>query len=298
MRQLALNPVWTLLFIAYGAWAVADSSGTTSLPASNPTTAAAVLPARQSFHIYLLMGQSNMAGRGAIGPAPQETNPHILALNSDGQWVIAKDPLHAKEGRIEPGIGPGMSFAREMLKANPNVTIGLVPCAVGGTPLRRWVKRGDLYDKAVARAKVAARSGAISGVLWHQGESDSDKKAYAESYEARLTQMFKDLRRELDQPDLPIVVGQLGTFVSTDKHPYVDTVRQALQRVPTVLPHVGYADSTGLNHKGDELHFTADAQRELGARYAKAMQALTTVGPQTAPATRSTSIVEFGAVAE
>lgn len=249
-------------------------------PASSTTPAPAIVtpPAQKDrFHIYVLMGQSNMVGRDTSGLASQVDNPRVLALNADGQWTVARDPIHPQVGRIAGGRGPGIPFTQEMLKsADPGVTVGLVPCAVGGTPLRRWTKGkgGDLYEKAVSRAKIAAEAGIIKGVLWHQGESDTEKQENAESYEARLTQMFKDFRTDLGQPDLPIVVGQLGEFLAMTptKYPYENTVRAAIQHVPSVLPHVGYADSAGLGHKGDQLHFSADAQKEMGARFAKAMQ--------------------------
>jgi hypothetical protein len=247
-----------------------------SLPgrAAAATTNETMVPAKESFHIYLLMGQSNMVGRDTRGLPTNQNNPRILMLDTNGQWVVAKDPLHPKIGHIDSGIGPGMSFAEEMLKADSNVTIGLVPCAVGGTPLRRWVKGGDLYENAVSLAKVAAKSGVLKGVLWHQGESDTDKKENAESYKARLTQMFRDLRSDLNVPDLPIVVGQLGLFLEPEKFPYLDTVRAAIKQMPGALPQVGYADSVGLGDKGDRLHFSAEAQREFGRRYASALQQL------------------------
>jgi len=229
------------------------------------------VPSGKRFHIYLLMGQSNMVGRDTRGMDSQIVNPQILALNTNGQWIVAHDPLHPRNGRIDPGVGPGMSFAAEMLKADPTVTIGLVPCAVGGTPLRRWVKGGDLYENAVARAKIAAQAGVIEGVLWHQGEADTEKQENAETYGKRLTQMFKDLRQDLGMPDLPIVVGQLGEFLSPKKYPYVDTVRATIRNVPSMVPNAGYADSAGLTDKGDKLHFTVGAQREFGTRYARAM---------------------------
>lgn len=111
-------------------------------------------------------------------------------------------------------------------------------------------------------------------MLWHQGESDTGKKENAETYEARLTQMFTDLRQDLGLPDLPIVVGQLGEFLTTENYPYVETVRGAIEHVSAALPGVGFADSKGLGHKGDGLHFSADAERELGARFARAMREL------------------------
>jgi hypothetical protein len=253
------------------------SQGQQPAPIATPAQPTAKPPAKKdAFHIYLLMGQSNMAGRDTRSLASQVDNPRVLALNTDDKWVVARDPIHAKEGRIEPGAGPGIPFAVEMIKADPKIAIGLVPCAVGGTPLRRWAKGADLYEKALSRAKIAAQAGVIKGVLWHQGETDTTKQENADSYEKRLTQMFRNLRTDLGLPDLPIVVGQLGEFLSQSpgKYPYAETVRNAIKHMPAVLPHVGYADSAGLSDKGDKLHFSADAQKELGARFAKAMQEL------------------------
>lgn len=229
---------------------------------------------KQDFHIYLLMGQSNMCGRDTRQLASQVDNPKILAFNSDGKWVIARDPMFPMAGRIEPGAGPGIPFAAKMLAADPKVTIGLVPCAVGGTQLRRWVKGGDLYENALVQAKAAAENGVISGVLWHQGESDSEKMETAEIYEARLKHMFSDLRADLKQPDLPIVVGEIGEFMDEKKFPGAETVRKAIKRMPKVVEHVGFVNSSGLKDKGDELHFDADGSKQLGERFAKEMQAL------------------------
>lgn len=232
-----------------------------------------VLPPKERLHIYLLMGQSNMAGRGSL-PDMQPQNPRILTFTPDGKWSIAKDPLHQKDGRTEPGVGPSMSFASEMLKSDPDITIALVPCAVGGSPLKRWVKGGDLYARALERAKLASDAGVIQGVLWHQGESDSDKEPWAKSYEQRLSGMFKSLRDDLGKARLPVVVGQLGEFMPKKRFPHVEGVRAALRAVPKKDPNIGFVDSEGLADKGDKLHFSTEAQQEMGRRYAKAMTAL------------------------
>lgn len=221
--------------------------------------------------IYLLMGQSNMVGRDTSDMLGQAEDPRIVTLDSAGSWVVARDPIHAKTSDKEPGVGPGISFAREMLVVSPALKIGLVPTAVGGTELRRWVKGGDLYEHAVARARVAAQTSVIRGVLWHQGESDAKTHADASNYGERLTQMFKDLRQDLGQPDLPIIVGEIGDFLSPARFPAADTVAEALRRMPEALPRVGFADSAGLAHIGDHLHFTSASARELGRRYAHAM---------------------------
>lgn len=238
-----------------------------------PMTADAT-PAPAQLDLYLLMGQSNMAGRDTRDLGAQVDDPRVLTLTGDGQWVVARDPIHAKTGRIEPGVGPGIAFARELLGSDATRTIGLIPCAVGGTPLRRWVKGGDLYEQAVARAREASARGVIRGVLWHQGEADAEKAANAASYGARLAKMFQDLRQDLGLPDLPIVVGEIGQFVSPQRLPEAATVRDAQRHLPETLSHVGFASSDGLVHLGDELHFSADSARELGRRFARAMRAL------------------------
>lgn len=251
-------------------------------PTELPTTKSddAKLPgAKENFHIYLLMGQSNMAGRDTRTLTSQVDNPHVLALGTNGQWIIARDPIHTKVGRIEPGAGPGIPFALEMLKTETNLTIGLIPCAVGGTPLSRWVKGGDLYEKAMYQAKLTASAGVIKGVLWHQGESDSTKQQNATTYAARLAQMIRDFRAELGQTNLPIVVGQLGEFLEPEKYPYAETVRSAIRSVSTNLPNVGYAASNGLGDKGDKLHFSAESQKQMGIRFAHAMQKLQPTRP-------------------
>src|SRR5947207_2306397 len=135
------DPHRTILFAFLSLLCGVTSYGQQPSSSASPTSTAATVspPAKKdSFHIYLLMGQSNMAGRDTRGLAAQTTDPRVLAMTPEGQWVVAKDPIHQKDGRTEPGVGPGISFGLAMIKANPGVIIGLVPCAVGGTPLKRW----------------------------------------------------------------------------------------------------------------------------------------------------------------
>jgi hypothetical protein len=271
----------TFMMISATLFASTSANTQPPAPAAAPVTGAATStavvtpPTRDHFHIYLLMGQSNMVGRDTRSLATQVDNPRILSLNHDNQWVVAREPI-TYDAQKPVGQGPGIPFANEMLKTifkdDSSVAIGLVPCAVGGTPLSRWVKGADLYEARIARAKIAAQSGVIAGALWHQGEADTEDPQLANTYEKRLTRMFRDLRTDLNTPDLPIVVGQLGPFLDPAKYPYLKQVRTALEGLPTDLLHVAYADSAGLTDRGDQLHFDAASQILFGARYAAAMQ--------------------------
>lgn len=238
------------------------------------TNAANQPPTREKFKVYLLMGQSNMAGRGVPEKEDKTPHPRVLVFTQSNQWQVAVEPLTLGEKKKTPGVGPGLAFAKVMADANPGVSIGLVPCAVGGTPLKRWVKGGTLYENTVARARSSEKLGVLSGVLWHQGEADSGSQTNAESYGDRLTKMIADIRADLNSPKLPFVVGQTGQFNYTrpgDPQPFARLVNETLSKIPDTVPNTGCALSKGLTSKPDLVHFDAASQRELGKRYAAEM---------------------------
>lgn len=238
------------------------------------------LPAKERLHLYLLIGQSNMAGRGAMDAAAKQAHPRVLKFTKEATWAPATDPLHFDKPIA--GVGLGSSFARAMAEANPDATIGLIPCAVGGTPLSRWVKGGDLYAQALERAKLALKDGTLKGILWHQGEADSGSQQLAASYGARLAQMVKDLRADLGAGDVPFVAGKLGEFLKREdkdgKPSFWPKVNEQIGAVAQTIPRSAAVESAGLQHKGDVVHFDTPSLRELGQRYAEAMRQLQAAG--------------------
>jgi predicted neuraminidase len=242
----------------------------------NEEQVAAKLPPKDKLELYLLIGQSNMAGRGALANENALSQIRVLKLSPRNAWAPGVEPLHTDKPIA--GAGIGMSFAREMADANPKVTIGLIPCAVGGTPLQRWQKGGDLYQQALVRAKVAMQTGTLKGILWHQGEGDSGKEDTARSYGARLSQMVKDLRVDLGAGDVPFVAGKLGEFLARqgkDGNPsFWPVVNEQLAELPKLVPHTAIVESDGLKHKGDGVHFDTASLREFGKRYAETMKKL------------------------
>ena len=134
--------------------------------------------------LILLIGQSNMAGRGLLGEVPPIKNAHITMLRDD-QWQQASEPLHTDKETA--GVGLASSFASEYLGAFPEAEIGLVPSAVGGTPLSRWMPGCDLYENALVNARRAMEDGQLKAILWHQGEADAQDIALAQSYGQRLS---------------------------------------------------------------------------------------------------------------
>lgn len=231
---------------------------------------------REKLHLYLLIGQSNMAGRGAIAPPDEVPHPRVLALDPLGRWRMALDPLH--HDKPTAGVGLGSWFGRAVADADPGVVVGLIPSAVGGTPLSRWQKEGDLYPKALEQARLAQSQGVLKGILWHQGENDSDTEANASSYAARLSAMIADLRNDLHLPDLPFVAGTLGDFLIREPRldtPFAARVNDQIRTLTNQVPHFALVEATRLTPMSDKIHFDTPSLRELGTRYAAALQRLT-----------------------
>ncbi|MBM3858670.1 MAG: sialate O-acetylesterase [Verrucomicrobia bacterium] len=234
-------------------------------------------PGKGRFHLYLLIGQSNMAGRGKIAPEYAVSSDRILKFTKENAWAAGVDPLHFDKPTIA-GVGLGTSFARAMADAAPGVTIGLIPCAVGGTPLERWCNGGDLYQQALERAQLAMKDGTLKGILWHQGESDSVTETKARSYGERLAKMVSDLRSDLGAGDAPFVAGKLGEFLKREdksgKPSFWPVVNEQIASLPKRVARAAVVESKGLKHKGDDVHFDAPSLREFGKRYADAMSRL------------------------
>lgn len=231
------------------------------------------LPAKEKFHLFLLVGQSNMAGRGKVEEQDKTPHPRVLMLSKAGEWVLATDPMHFDKPIA--GVGLGKTFGTLVAEANPDIVVGLIPCAVGGSPIDSW-KPGEFYkptnshpwDDAMKRAKLARESGTLKGILWHQGESDANEKL-APSYENKLHALVGAFRKELGD-DFPFLAGQIGQFEDVPWNEYHKQVNQAHADLPKHVARTAYVSAEGLKHLGDKVHFDSVSLREFGKRYAEA----------------------------
>ena len=215
--------------------------------------------------LYLLVGQSNMAGRGVLTDGNRVSADGIFKLDADGKWQMAEEPIHFDKPSIA-GAGLAASFARFMADRRPGVTVGLIPCAVGGTAIDRWVESGDLWSNAVKRTRIALKSGTLKGILWHQGEADSTA-ALAPSWGAKLESIIASFRREFGQ--VPFVAGELGRYL--DESGRWQDINAHLHALEGRVPAYRVVSSEGLAPKSDNVHFDTESLREFGLRYAAAM---------------------------
>ena len=226
-------------------------------------------------------------------------------------FVVAEDPLHHPRVRWRDDkggtrIGLGLSFAKALLP-HTSQDILLVPaawsgsgfCAAPGDPGWNAADSVDpalggtlLLDRALTRLNIALREsgGVFRGILWHQGEADSNNLVCASLYRRNLQQLVEKIRAQAvvdrrgasargPQAPIPFVAGTMskaGEFahfgVVKDR---VDTTHRLIAQL---VPWSGFVNSDDLVPPAYScgsnscVHFGAAALREMGVRYAKALQ--------------------------
>ena len=232
------------------------------------------LPEKENFHLFLLAGQSNMAGRGIVEEEDKVPHKRVLTLDKYEKWIPAVDPIHFDKPKVA-GVGLGKTFGIILAEKNPEITIGFIPCAVGGSPISVWEPgqyyeptKSYPYDDALKRAKTAIKYGIIKGILWHQGESDS-KPAKAEIYAEKLHALVERFRSDLDAPEVPFIAGQLGIHPDKPINHSKKLVTLTLKSLPEKVKYTGFVSSEGFTFNKDNVHFDSKSLREFGRRYAE-----------------------------
>lgn len=231
----------------------------------------AKLPRKENVWIFILAGQSNMAGRGFVEPQDTMPNSRILTINAANQIIIAKEPLHFYEPNLT-GLDCGHSFANRLLRnLNKEITILLLPVAVGGSSSQQWL--GDSLHRNVRlmsnfKKKVEAMRdyGIVKGILWHQGESDADTGNIA-GYQGRLEKIFNEFRSYCGNTNIPILIGELGSF--SENQAQWNLVNEAIHQYGATDKNSIVISTSDLKPKADKIHFNSEGQRLMGSRMAE-----------------------------
>lgn len=245
------------------------------------------------FHVFLAFGQSNMEGGGAMNESDRTVDPRfqVMADFDDpargrefGQWYDALPPLT----RRVRGISMMDYFGRTMVERLPKQKrVGIIKLAVSGTRIQLWDKDafqdyldnlppdgqwkkplamaydGSPYEYLIRMARLAQQDGVISGILIHQGESNSKDPEWPTRVRKVYDDIIKDLN--LDPARVPLLAGEV---VNADQGGTEASANEIMKNLPGVLPNSTVISSAGVPANPDRLHFTADGQREMGRRYA------------------------------
>lgn len=231
------------------------------------------IPNKENIWVFVLAGQSNMAGRGKVEPADTIPDPRILSINKDGELILAKEPLHFYEPGMA-GLDCGLSFAKTLLSSVPDhISLLIIPTAVGGSAISQWIndetfREVPLLSNFKKKIAIGKQYGTIKGVLWHQGENDAIKPETIAVFQRQLQKLFKIFRKEIGNKKLPVFLGELGSF-SVNNLKWQETNEQIRNFVSSDR-HAYLIKTDDLNHLGDQVHFDSKGQRLMGRRFAQA----------------------------
>jgi hypothetical protein len=233
--------------------------------------------------LFILAGQSNMVGWAPL-PEHQEIDARIFVFGNDYRWRVAEEPVDDPAGQVDivsedtsAGFGPSLAFASSLRSRQPDLVVGLIPCAKSSSAIIEWqrdLSDQSLYGSCLKRAQAASTMGQVAGVLFFQGETDAiDVNRYPQfqpkptEWSVLFSSFVNDFREDLQEPDLPIVFAQIGANTNPTDVPYWDLVKEL--QSSTDLPHSAMIQTDDLPLL-DGLHFTAESYRIIGERFAAA----------------------------
>lgn len=217
-------------------------------------------------HSFLLIGQSNMSGRGLLTAENRIADARIVRL-VNGRWQPMWEPLSADRPFAGASLAP--AFAAEYLR-HTSERVGLIPASDGGSSIDEWQPGEALYDHAVSEARLAMRDSELKAIFWHQGEADCNPERAAR-YKQKFLTMFRALQNDLSLPDIKIYVGGLGDYLercTLDANlAHYAHFNDILKELAAEHEDIRFVSAKGLGAKEDNLHFNTEALREFGRRY-------------------------------
>ena len=254
-----------------------------------------------NFHIYIAYGQSNMEGNATnFTSVDKKEHPRVkmfattscsnLGRPTVGEMYPAVPPMF----KCNAGLSPADWFGRHMADSLPDVTIGIIPVAQGGTSIRLfdpddyknyiasaadWLQSGakaygndgNAMGRIIEVAKKAQEKGVIKGIIFHQGETDGGMSNWEQIVKKTYEYMLKQLG--LNAEETPFVAGEMvdgGSCAGFNSR---------VNNLSKYIVNFGAASSKGYGSKGDGLHFTVEGYRGMGLRYAQQMLKLINVAP-------------------
>jgi len=225
---------------------------------------------KDKFHLFLFVGQSNMAGRAKLEDQDKGTVDGVWLFNAEGQWEGAEPPLnrYSKLRKTIPSrLNPALGFVKAYRKKFPDVQVGVICSARGGSSIEEWKKGRTeipaLYAEAISTSKLALSGGGeLKGICWHQGEANRTRVPL---YPDQLKTLVRDFRSDLGNPKLPYVFSQIGLW-----NPEYVEFNEMIVKQSAGIDQSACVKTEGLKNF-DQAHFDSASQRILGQRFADLM---------------------------
>ena len=195
-----------------------------------------------------LEGKDYNDGKGTLNtlmkdPAKRALFKHLK--DDNGQWVVRNDVwvrYKLEDGQVKAGplalgftpydgrhhFGPELQFGHVMGDHLANQVL-LIKTAWGGKSLYRDFRPpssggqvGPYYTRMIADVREALANlkkefpgydgggYELAGFVWYHGWNDGcDPKNAVPEYESNLVNLIKDVRKELNAPTLPVIIGEM-----------------------------------------------------------------------------------------
>jgi hypothetical protein len=206
---------------------------------------------------------------------------------SGGKWTHLQPQSNANPNRQfgnfanpDGGFGPEIGLARE-LYAKGNKQLAIIKTAWGGTAMAQCWNPADPGDGgscyramlsettvAIATARAQDITLRLHAFVWVQGESDANATA-APSYEKALGDMIAALRKDLDSPQL-IVLLAVNTRYGGGANPFMRKIVEAQQALAAKDSRCAYVDTASATI-ANTLHFDSAGTLDVGHRFAEAL---------------------------
>lgn len=230
--------------------------------------------------VFLLSGQSNMRGRASItGLPPELLTPREDVLICRGSQATVGTQLESLQPN-DPALdgetfGPDLTFGHTIADSFPDTPFALLKYAHGGRGIGSWDEQayvGSRFRQTVANGLALLEDEGyepeIIGMLWHQGESDSDKADTQAQYEQALNGFIAEMRATYGQ-NLPFMIGEIRRVSEG-----TNAVADAQIAVGAADPYAVFVPAADLT-SGDGVHFDRAGMVTLGERFANLFGRLT-----------------------
>ncbi len=229
-----------------------------------------------SYDIIIVAGQSNTHSGYPIDIESDISNGDVFQLGrfSTSNYTIipANEPLHHHTINSVK-IGFALPFAKLYNKDNNDSNpLLIIPCGWSGTSIRKdWYIDGYLYNDLITRARFILEKfpkSKIKLILWHQGESDVG----SQNYDELIDNFIKNIRKDLHKENLPFIVGGMVPYWVKQNNDRIH-LQDIIKKTPYRVENTAYADPETPfviekdDNSFDEIHYSAEGQRELGKRY-------------------------------
>jgi hypothetical protein len=201
-------------------------------------------------HLFILSGQSNMAG-----------------LNPEESFTPRVENEFGKDNVIAVKYAQGGQPIRRWFR-DWHPPQGTVP-----------EYHPDLYDSLMTRVNSKIENEKIATVtfIWMQGERDA-REEFGVVYERSLIGLYTQLTEDLQRNNINFVIGRLSDFdMKNEKYPHWTMVRKAQVNVAEWNPRFDWINTDdlndGLNRKGEkisnDLHMSVAGYKIMGERFAE-----------------------------